>query len=138
MAKKKFLWVFPKETPNKAILKRVFKPLSVPLMLSFFDEKDPVVPRFSHENFKASQEHIAMAKPWQKRLAENLISARYEGLGGGKVFKFVSFPGYDIEIERISHLVDWDILTEIAESEVTKELQSVKFKKDNLALKQTA
>jgi hypothetical protein len=66
------------------------------------------------------------------------MSAKYEGLGCGKVFKFVSFPGYDIEIERLSPIVDWDALTEIAESEIANVLKKVEFKKHSTTTKQRA
>ncbi len=136
MGKLKFVWVFHKNTPNKVTLTRKFDFMSLAHIRSLTN-KNPLVIKFAHEKFKASQNHVAMAKPWQKRVAEALISAKYEGLGANKVFKFVSFVGEDIIIERISPLVDWDILLEIAESEIAGLLKNVQFKK-NSVLKQTA
>jgi hypothetical protein len=137
-SKLKFMWVFHEGAPNKVTLTRILNPLSLLHLRALMQRNDPVESRFAHQNFKASEKHAAMAKPWQKRVADSLLSARYEGLGNGKIFKFVSFPGYDIVIERISPLVKWDTLLEIAESEIEGVLKNVEFKKHTPALKQTA
>lgn len=133
-----FTWVFQKENPNKVTLIRKFDNMSLGHIRYLISKKDPLKIRFAHEKFKASQNHIAMAKPWQKRIAETLMSAKYEGTRTNKLFKFVSFVGVDIVIERISPLVEWDILLEIAETEITKVLKKVEFQKATPPVKQTA
>ena len=137
MAKLKFIWVFQEKTPNKVTLTRKFEYMTLGHIRSLIN-RNPLEIRFSHEKFKAAQKNTAMAKHWQKRVAEALISARYEGMGSGKVFKFVSFMGEDLIIERLSHLIEWDILLEIAESEIQSVLKNTEFKKYNPELKQTA